>query len=43
MRLWEVTKGLQLALFLDINTQNSELLSISWAHGGWQFLSLDVN
>ena len=43
IRLWEVSKGIQLALFLDINTQNSEVLSISWAQSGWRFLSLDVN
>ena len=35
VRLWEVTKGIQLALFLDINVQNSEVLSISWAPDGW--------
>jgi hypothetical protein len=32
-----------MAQFFDINTQNSEVLSIDWNFGGQRFVSLDVN
>ena len=43
VRLWDTQKGIQLALFLDVNTQNSEILSLAWDQSGFKFLSLDTN
>jgi len=43
VRLWDTKKGIQLALFLDVNTQNSEIISMGWDPSGFKFLSLDMN
>lgn len=43
VRLWDAFSGLQLMLFLDIQNQNSEVVSLDWTDDGTKFLSLDVN
>lgn len=43
VRLWDPLAGTQLLLFLDVLSQNSELLAVDWAPNGQTFLALDVN
>jgi len=43
VRMWEVSKGIQCFIFLDIKVQNAEVISLSVRYDQIEFVSLDLN